>query len=67
MELDYKAIAILSTYQVLLQLVKQNEMIKGLADEVIEENKVIKQLLIELLKENQKLKTENKIFKKLIN
>jgi len=42
-------------------------MIKGLADEVIEENKVIKQLLIELLKENQKLKTENKIFKKLIN
>ena len=42
-------------------------MLKGLADEVIEENKVIKQLLIELLKENQKLKTENKIFKKLIN
>jgi hypothetical protein len=47
-----------------LQLAKQNEMLKGLADEVIEENKVIKQLLLELLKENQKLKTENKIFKK---
>ena len=47
-----------------LQLAKQNEMLKGLTNEVIEENKVIKQLLLELLKENQKLKTENKIFKK---
>tara|TARA_B100000470_G_C19624244_1_gene316827 strand:- start:157 stop:441 length:285 start_codon:yes stop_codon:yes gene_type:complete len=47
-----------------LQLTKQNEKLKGLANEVIEENKVIKQLLVELLKENQKLKTENKIFKK---
>ena len=47
-----------------LQLAKQNEKLKGLANEVIEENKVIKQLLVELLKENQKLKTENKIFKK---
>ena len=47
-----------------LQLTKQNEKLKGLANEVIEENKVIKQLLVELLKENQKLKTENKKFKK---
>ena len=47
-----------------LQLAKQNEMLKGLTNEVIEENKVIKQLLLSLLKENQKLKTENKIFKK---
>ena len=47
-----------------LQLTKQNEKLKGLANEVIEENKVIKQLLVELLKENQKLKTEKKIFKK---
>ena len=47
-----------------LQLTKQNEKLKGPANEVIEENKVIKQLLVELLKENQKLKTENKIFKK---
>ena len=47
-----------------LQLTKQNEKLKGPANEVIEENKVIKQLLVELLKENQKLKTENKIFNK---
>ena len=48
-----------------LQLAKENERLAKLAGATIEENKVMKELIIELIKENQKLKTENRIFKKI--
>ena len=48
----------------LQKIIKENDKLKLLAEEVLKENAVKDELIIQLIKENQKLKNENKIFKK---
>ena len=48
----------------LQKIIKENDKLKQLAEEVSKENAVKDDLIIQLIKENQKLKNENKIFKK---
>ena len=48
----------------LQKIIKENDKLKQLAEEVLKENAVKDDLIIQLIKENQKLKNENKIFKK---
>ena len=44
-----------------LQILRENERMAKIANQLNEENQVMKELIIQLIKENQKIKTENKL------
>ena len=44
-----------------LQILRENERMAKVANQLNEENQVMKELIIQLIKENQKIKTENRL------